>query len=103
MVSHKVFSIDEIKNRLNKLFIENNIKKAVLFGSYAKGCASEKSDIDLLVYSDLNGMDFLCLSDDIRSLLDGKDVDVFDVTHIIPFSDIDMEIFKTGTKIYESK
>ena len=47
---------DKIKNILKKylaIIIKNNIRidKAYLFGSYAKGCATEESDIDVAIIS----------------------------------------------------
>lgn len=99
----RVFTVDEIKERLEGLFQEKNIRKAILFGSYAKGLATEKSDVDLVVDSGLLGMKFVGFIEDIRERLDDKEVDLFDITHIIPFSRIDMEISKTGITIYERR
>ncbi|MDD3435848.1 MAG: nucleotidyltransferase family protein [Candidatus Gastranaerophilales bacterium] len=49
----KVYSIDEIKKIINdkKVFLKEkyNVCGFLLFGSYAKGEQTEKSDIDLLV------------------------------------------------------
>lgn len=51
----KIFNRDELKNiisdYLKKLEGKISIDRAILFGSYAKGSASELSDIDLLVIS----------------------------------------------------
>ena len=41
--------IQEIQNRVAPVAEKYGIKAVFLFGSYAKGTASEKSDIDLLV------------------------------------------------------
>lgn len=76
------------------------IQKAVLFGSYGKGTATEKSDIDLLVDSGLRGLRFVGLLDDVQRAV-GKDVDLFDVTHIQSGSLIDREIQATGVTVYE--
>ena len=76
------------------------VKKAVLFGSYAKGTASEKSDIDLLVDSGLRGFRFISLCEDIRRAL-GREIDLINVSHIEANSKIDREISATGVIIYE--
>ena len=76
------------------------VKRAVLFGSYAKGTADEKSDVDLLVDSGLKGFSFLALGADIEDSLK-KEVDLLDVTHIVKNSRIDREIAATGMIIYE--
>ena len=78
------------------------VRKAVLFGSYGKGTATEKSDVDLLVDSRLRGLHFVGFLDDIQRAL-GKDVDLFDVSHIQPDSLIDREIRQTGVTIYEKQ
>ena len=75
------------------------MRRAVLFGSVAKGTATENSDVDLLVDSRLQGFDFITLYCDARDTL-GRDVDMFDVTHIEKDSRIDREIRKTGVVIY---
>ena len=79
---------------------KHNVKKAVLFGSYVKGNASAKSDVDLLLDSGLRGFGFVELIEEIRKVLN-KDVDVFDVTHIENGSLIQSEITKDGVVIYE--
>ncbi|MBQ9080721.1 MAG: nucleotidyltransferase domain-containing protein [Clostridia bacterium] len=96
----KIYTIDDIRKTLYPVFSAYNIKKAVLFGSYVKGRATEHSDIDLLLDSGLRGLQFVGLIEAVRGALD-KDVDVFDETHIIPNSKIFSEINKDGIVIYE--
>ena len=48
-------SIAELKTILSPVFISYGISRAVLFGSVAKGTATEKSDLYLLVDSNLRG------------------------------------------------
>lgn len=72
----------------------------MLFGSYGKGTANEKSDIDLLVDSGLRGLRFVGLINDVQQAV-GKDVDLFDVKHIEAGSQIDREIKDTGVTLYE--
>ena len=72
-----------------------------MFGSYAKGIAQDKSDIDLLVDSGLKGMAFFGLLEDVVTAL-GKDVDLLDTSQIIPNSEVEYEIAKTGVVIYGS-
>ena len=96
----KVYSVSQLKNTLVPLFRDYGVRKAVLFGSYGKGTATEKSDVDLLVDSRLRGLHFVGFLDDIQRAL-GKDVDLFDVSHIQPDSLIDREIRQTGVTIYE--
>lgn len=96
---NKMYSPQQIQTILIPIFQEYNIRKAVLFGSYAKGIAKEKSDIDLLVDSGLKGIAFFGLLEDIVTAL-GKDVDLLDTSQIIPNSEVDNEIARTGVVIY---
>ena len=41
--------IDKIKEKLVPLLKKNNVTKAGIFGSYARGEQTKKSDVDLLV------------------------------------------------------
>lgn len=96
-----IYSIPMIISLLTPVFKLHKIKKAVLFGSYAKGNAARGSDIDILVDSGIKGMAFFGLVEDIVTALD-KDVDIIDVSQIIPDSEVEREINKTGVLIYES-
>lgn len=51
------------------------------------------------IIKELKGLRFIGLVEDIRSALD-KDVDVFDVSYIVPDSRISSEIAKDGVTIY---
>ena len=101
MISEKkVFTIDELQVLLNPIFQGYGVRRAVLFGSYSKGTATAKSDIDLLVDSGLKGLRFVGLMEDIKDSLQGKEVDVFDVSHVIQNSEVELEIERTGVEIY---
>ena len=59
-----IYTIDEIKEKLNPVFQSLPIETAFIFGSYAKGAAAEGSDIDILIDSkgSIKGIDFLVFS-----------------------------------------
>lgn len=66
--------IDQIK----EYFRDKPVKKAYLFGSYAKGTATSHSDLDILVELDYNhrmGLEFIQMKLDLESLLK-KEVDL---------------------------
>ncbi len=96
-----IYTIDDIQRVLYPVLNLHKVKKAVLFGSYVKGEATENSDVDLLVDSGLRGLRFVGMMEDIRQALN-KNVDVFDITHITPNSKIYSEINKDGVTIYEA-
>ena len=95
-----IFTMEEIRSRLSPVMEQNDIERAVLFGSYSQGKATEESDIDLMVESNLRGLDFVGLIEDIRQSLSDKEVDVIDVSQILPDSKIAKEIERTGVSIY---
>ena len=68
-----VYTLPQLRAVLAPVFMRYGIQKAVLFGSYGKGTATEKSDIDLLVDSGLRGLRFVGLLDDVQRAV-GKDV-----------------------------
>lgn len=49
-------TIAEIKTKLIPIFDAYGVQSATLFGSIAKGTATERSDLDLLVDSGLKGL-----------------------------------------------
>lgn len=95
----KKYTINEIRRVLSPIFESYGVTKAILFGSYAKGIASEKSDIDLIVDSGLRGLKFFGLVNDIVESL-RVPADVFDIREIEKDSFMEQEINKYGVKIY---
>lgn len=97
-----LLTIDQISKELNDLF-DNQYKGKIdfcyLFGSYAKGYASETSDVDLCVSSSLTGLDFVGLSEDIRNRLHKK-IDLIRFDTLEKNLDLINEIMKDGIKIY---
>ena len=93
-------TISDVKLVLIPIFERYDISRAVLVGSVAKGTATKKSDLDLLVDSRLRGLKFVGFMEAIRQAV-GMPVDVFDVSHIEQGSLIDQEIRSSGVVIYE--
>lgn len=94
------YTVTQIKDRLTPVFRRNNVRKAVLFGSYGKGLATPRSDVDILVDSGLPGLSFFGLLEDVCQSLDCP-VDLIDTQDVIPGSTIEREIQNTGMVIYE--
>ena len=93
-------SVNNLQSKLRPVFVNYGIKKAVLFGSVANGTNTENSDVDILVDSNLKGLKFLGLLEQIKQV-SGMEVDLFDVSHIEKNSLVESEILKTGRVIYE--
>lgn len=98
-MERKIYSIDDIKKKLFPLFKKYKIKQAILFGSYAKGNADSRSDIDIIVESDLRGLAFYGFLEEVVGVLD-KTVDLLDKRQITKSSRIQKEIRDTGVIIY---
>jgi len=93
-------NITDIQSSLAPVFRSYGISRAVLFGSIAKGTATDKSDLDLLVDSKLRGLSFVGFVDAVCQAA-GMPVDILDVTHIKKGSQVEREIISTGVTIYE--
>ena len=94
-----MLTVKDLVDKLNPIFKNYKVKKAILFGSFAKNTANEKSDIDILVDSGLKGISFFGLLEDVTNA-SGKKVDLFDITQIEKGSRIEREINNTGVQIY---
>lgn len=98
-MSENVYTPLQIQTILHPVFANYKIKKAILFGSYAKGTAQKYSDVDILVDSGLRGLSFFGLLEDVVTSL-GKNVDLLDVSQLTLDSQVGEEIKKSGVVIY---
>lgn len=98
--SESLYSVKDISDILRPVFKEFEVRKAVLFGSFAKGNACSSSDIDIMVDSGLKGLKFFGLLNSVAEALHFP-VDLIDIQDIRPESEIEKEINATGVTIYE--
>lgn len=94
-----VLAIEEIKRVCVEIFSKYPVDYCYLFGSYAKGKATEVSDVDLLVHTSLSGLSFYGLVEELREHLKKK-VDVLDQRQLRDNFELTDEILKDGIKIY---
>ena len=97
-----LLSVQLIKEKVSALFdneYDGQIDFCYLFGSYAKGLANEKSDVDLYVSSSLTGLRFVGLIERLRQTLHKK-VDLIRSSELNNNIDLVNEILKDGIKIY---
>ena len=88
-----------IKKLITPIARSYGVKRIYLFGSYAKGKATECSDIDLLVATSISGLRFYDLIETIRENLKKK-VDVLNLEQLNNNPSLINEILKDGIKIY---
>lgn len=94
-MNDRIFTIQDIKALVSPIAQKYKVKEIYLFGSYARGDANEKSDLDFLV---LGGENFkltmiFALAEEMREVLK-KDVDVFEINEINRDSDFYHTIMK---------
>ena len=94
-----LYTIAELKKTLSPIFKKHKVRKATLFGSYVKGTATTRSDVDLVVDSGLKGLAFYGLLNDVTEALRFP-VDLIEQREIQQGSDMAAEIEDTGVTIY---
>ena len=94
-MNERIFTIQDIKALVSPIAQKYKVREIYLFGSYARGDANEKSDLDFLVFGGENfklTMIF-ALAEELREVLK-KDVDVFEINEINRDSDFYHTIMK---------
>lgn len=101
-MSEKIYTIEEIKEILLKVLNNMPVYSVILFGSYAKNCATKNSDLDFIIDTkeNLKGFKLFSLITKIEEAFN-KEVDAFEKSEIIENSKIDNEIKRTGVVVYE--
>ena len=88
--------------KIQTFFADKPVKKIYLFGSYARGEATESSDVDLLIdwdYSKHIGLNYGVWLEEIQEVLK-KDVDFVSVEYISPL--IEKYVNEDKKLIYEA-
>ena len=95
-----MLTAEDVRTKLQPVFEKNGTRRAILFGSVAKGTQQYGSDIDILVDSGLHGLRFFGLLEDVVTAL-GEQVDLIDERQLKAECDMRKEIDRTGIIIYE--
>ena len=97
-----IYSLPEIKAILHDRLAGTAVRQAVLFGSYAKGCPREESDLDLVVDMDgqYGGFAFWGVYELLQDAF-SVPVELFERREIIPGQEADREIRATGVVVYD--
>ncbi len=94
-----MLTVGEIQRICAEVFSRYPVEYCYLFGSYAKGKANPKSDVDLFVCTALTGLQFFEMVEELREMLKKK-VDVLDQNQLGNNFALTGEILKDGIKIY---
>jgi predicted nucleotidyltransferase len=105
-----IYSLEQLKELVEPIAKKYNLKALWVFGSYARGEATEESDVDFLMdYSDsiiVNLYDFNDLHDSLSRLIN-KDIDLISIyalndnINITKFPKFHLRVNKEMVKIYE--
>lgn len=96
---HGILTMEEIREACGGIMKDYAVQYCYLFGSYAKGKATERSDVDLLVSSETTGLRFYELAEKLREKL-RKKTDLLDVKQLAGNSELLNEVLKDGIRIY---
>lgn len=96
-----IYDLEKLKELILKVInnYKNDITFCYIFGSYAKGYATERSDVDICVNTTLKGLDFVGLVEELHQILK-KEVDVIRFSGLKDNMELINEIMKDGIKIY---
>lgn len=94
-----ILELEDIVRKGTEVFERYEVSFCYLFGSYAKGKATQTSDVDLLISANVKGLKFYGLVEEIRTALHKK-VDVLDMNQLKENIELTEEIFKDGIKVY---
>lgn len=94
-----ILRVDNIKKIVSETCNFYKVSACYLFGSYAKGKAKSDSDVDLMIVSELEGIEYYQLLGDLEIKL-RKKVDLLRLETAIQNPKLMNEILKDGIKIY---
>ena len=98
--SNVVYNIRQIRNICKEVFSNYpEVECAYLFGSYARGEATQKSDIDMIVVCPASGFRFFGMINALEESFH-KEVDVHTHHQLIRNEVLMEEVLKEGIKIY---
>ena len=96
---HGLLTIDTIREICSKILPMYSVEFCYLFGSYAKGKATDTSDVDLLVSTKTTGLRYYELAERLRGALHKK-VDLLEMKQLLNNENLLKEVLKEGIRIY---
>lgn len=96
---HGILSLQTIQNVCAEVLADYDVEYGYLFGSYAKGTATETSDVDLLLSTSAKGITYYEMVETLREKLKKK-MDVLNLEQLENNPALIHEILKDGIRIY---
>ena len=96
---HGILTTEQIRKCCKEVLEANQVEYCYLFGSYAKGKATEQSDVDLLISTKETGLHFYEIAERLRESLHKK-VDLLDMKQLVNNETLIHEMLKDGIKVY---
>ena len=90
---------EQIEKCCKEVLDAYQVEYCYLFGSYAKGKATEQSDVDLLISTKETGLRFYEIAERLRESLHKK-VDLLDMKQLVNNETLIHEMLKDGIKVY---
>ena len=79
VLNNRTLDLAEIARRMKPVFTKHHVQKALLFGSFARGSQSQKSDIDLILIQETGEPSFERyggILQDLYKAVKGRDIEV---------------------------
>ena len=95
-----MLTIKEITEKIMPILNNNDVERAILFGSHARNEANAESDVDLVVDTKKTGLDFIQIMLEIQDVL-GKNVDLIPQRSVDKSHKIYQSILHEGVVVYE--
>ena len=99
---HGILELDTIIKKAELIFSKYDVEYCYLFGSYAKNNPNESSEVDLLISTQITGMAFFGLAEELRESLK-KRIDLLNLDQLKNNPELLNEILKDGIKIYDKR
>jgi len=97
----KTYAVSDIQSALQRMPMDQRVRRLILFGSHAKGTARPHSDLDLYLDSNglITGFDYFALKASLEDAF-GRDIDLLPDVDVLPNSKVAQEIAKYGVMVY---
>ena len=99
--THGILKTEDIIRICNEIFSMHEIEFCLLFGPYARGLATETSEIDLIIATAISEIAFLRISDLLHEALHKK-IRLLMMNELMNDEELLYNVLKDGVKIYGS-